>query len=428
MSPALPDADADRLIHEPARRQIMTVLYAMDSADFLYLLGETGLTKGNLSSHLSKLETAGYVMIEKTFRGKVPLTICRLTAEGRQAFRAYREYLKKGTGEHDVGAMNTFAITTSHLTRRFGDALALDDLTLDIPRGIVFGFLGPNGSGKTTTIRLLLGLIRPTAGEAVVLGHDVRTAAREVRSRTGVLLEHTGLYERLSAEANLDYYARIGQLSEADRRVRVREMLTQIGLWDRRAQPIRDWSRGMKQRLAVARALIHRPELVFLDEPTAGLDPLAAAGLRDDLVELARRDGTTVFLTTHNLTEAERVCQQVGVIRSGQLLAAGRTDELLLRARSQPMVSFVGRGFDERIAAMLRARPEVQGVRRLDSTLHVELRAGADASPLVAAIVSAGAEVEEVRKAKATLEDLFLDLVDDTTAVAPHDARETTTC
>jgi ABC-2 type transport system ATP-binding protein len=324
--------------------------------------------------------------------------------------------------------MDTFAITTAHLTRRFGNARAVDDLTLDIPRGIVFGFLGPNGSGKTTTIRLLLGLIEPSAGEAVVLGHDVRTAARDVRSRTGVLLEHTGLYERLSAEANLDYYARIAQLGEADRQARVREMLTQIGLWDRRAQPIRDWSRGMKQRLAVARALIHRPELVFLDEPTAGLDPVAAAGFRDDLVEMVRRDGTTVFLTTHNLTEAERLCQQVGVIRAGRLLAAGRTDELVRRSRQQSVVSFAGRGLDDGIAAMLRARPEVQGVRRLGSTLHVELRTGADASPLVAAIVNAGAEVEEVRKARATLEDLFLDLVDDTNAAAPHVAREMTTC
>jgi ABC-2 type transport system ATP-binding protein len=324
--------------------------------------------------------------------------------------------------------MKPFAITTSHLTRRFGNALALDDLTLDIPRGVVFGFLGPNGSGKTTTIRLLLGLIHPTAGEAVVLGHDVGTAAPEVRSRTGVLLEHTGLYERLSAEANLDYYARIAQMSEADRRARVREMLTQIGLWDRRAQPIRDWSRGMKQRLAVARALIHRPELAFLDEPTAGLDPLVAAGLRDDLVDMVRRDGTTVFLTTHNLTEAERVCQQVGVIRAGRLLAAGRPEELIQRARQQPVVSFVGRGLDDRVATMLRARPEVRSVRCLDGTLHVELGAGADVSRLVAAVVNAGAAVEEVRKARATLEDLFLDLVDESPPAASRDARETSTC
>ena len=324
--------------------------------------------------------------------------------------------------------MDTSAITTSHLTRRFGHALALDGLSLDIPRGIVFGFLGPNGSGKTTTIRLLLGLIRPTAGEAVVLGHDVRTAARAVRARTGVLLEHTGLYERLSAEANLDYYARIAQLREADRRARVREMLTQTGLWDRRGQPIRDWSRGMKQRLAVARALIHRPELVFLDEPTAGLDPLVAAGLREDLAAMVKRDGTTVFLTTHNLTEAERMCQQVGVIRSGRLLAAGRTDELVRRGDKPSVVSFAGRGFDDRIAAMLQARPEVRGVRRQNATLQVEMAEGADVSRLVAAIVNAGGDVEEVRRTRASLEDLFLDLVDESTPAASHDARETTTC
>ena len=173
-------------------------------------------------------------------------------------------------------------------------------------------------------IRLLLGLIEPTAGSAVVLGHDTRTDAGAVRARTGALLEHTGLYERLSAYDNLDYYGRIWHLPAADRKARVQELLTRLGLWERREEPVVQWSRGMKQKLAVARVLLHRPALVFLDEPTAGLDPVAAAALRHDLDGLAEREGVTVFLTTHNLAEAEQLGDQVGVIRAGRLSPSAR--------------------------------------------------------------------------------------------------------
>jgi ABC-2 type transport system ATP-binding protein len=310
--------------------------------------------------------------------------------------------------------MDDLAIRTHHLTRHFASVCAVDDLALAIPRGIVFGFLGPNGSGKTTTIRLLLGLIQPTAGSASVLGFDVAREAAEVRGRTGALLEHTGLYERLSAEANLDYHARIARMRDADRQARVRELLTQIGLWERRREPIRDWSRGMKQKLAVARALLHRPPLVFLDEPTAGLDPVAAAALRDDLAGLARKEGTTVFLTTHNLTEAERLCHRVAVVRNGKLLADGAPEDL--RARSAPSttpVTVVGRGIDARIASAIAARPGVAAASTTADGLAIELTGAADVASIVAALVAAGVAIEEVRRPRATLEDLFLDLVED---------------
>ena len=192
-----------------------------------------------------------------------------------------------------------------------------------MPRGIVFGFLGPNGSGKTTTIRLLLGLLEPTAGQARVLGFDLRTQADEIRARTGALLEHSGLYERLSAEDNLEFYGRVCRLPANVRRKRCEELLGNLGLWDRRKEPVGTWSRGMKQKLAIARTLLHRPTLIFLDEPTAGLDPVAAAALHDDLTALVAQEGVTVFLTTHNLAEAEKLCQQVGVINQGRLIASG---------------------------------------------------------------------------------------------------------
>jgi ABC-2 type transport system ATP-binding protein len=211
------------------------------------------------------------------------------------------------------------AIQTNLLTRSFGTLKAVDRLTLSVPRGTVFGFLGPNGSGKTTTIRLLLGLLDADEGRAEVLGYDTVEQADEVRARCGALLEHHGLYERLSAAENLDYYGRIWHMSKAERGLRIRELLEPLGLYERREEPIGRWSRGMKQKLAVARTLMHHPELVFLDEPTAGLDPVASAALREDLAMLAEQEGVTIFLTTHNLAEADKLCNQVAVINHGQL-------------------------------------------------------------------------------------------------------------
>jgi ABC-2 type transport system ATP-binding protein len=217
-------------------------------------------------------------------------------------------------------------IHVEHLSRFFGTVKALDDLSLEVPAGIVFGFLEPNGAGKTTTIHLLLGLLEPTQGQARVLDFDTRTQANEIRASSGALLEFAGLYERMSAQDNLDLYGRISQMPAHARQARTKELLTHLDLWDRRRDLVGTWSRGMKQKLAVARALFHHPPLVFLDEPTAGFDPLAAAALREDLASLVAREGVTVFLNTHNLTEAEKLCAQVGVIRQGKLVTVGTPD------------------------------------------------------------------------------------------------------
>jgi len=308
--------------------------------------------------------------------------------------------------------MTDWAIRTDELARAFGAVRAVQHLTLEVPRGMIFGFLGPNGAGKTTTIRLLLGLLEPTEGRAEVLDFDVRTQADEIRSRTGALLEHPGLYERLRAEDNLEFYGRIWQTPAAARRARIKEILTHLGLWERRKEIAGRWSRGMKQKLAIARALLHRPQLIFLDEPTAGLDPIAAAALREDLISLAASEGLTVFLTTHNLSEAEKLCQRVGVIRQGELLAVGSPDELRAR-QGAPRLEVSGRGFSENVLASLRARPEVGKVTQQDNRLLIDLRADASAAPLVSLLVSAGAEVEEVRRAGRSLEEVFLTLMEE---------------
>ena len=306
--------------------------------------------------------------------------------------------------------MSETIIHTEHLCRSFGTIKAIDDLSMDVPSGIVFGFLGPNGAGKTTTIHLLLGLLEPTLGSARVMGFDTRSQAQEIRSRCGTLLEFSGLYERMSAEDNLDLYGRIYQMSLLERKARAKELLIHLGLWDRRKEKVGKWSRGMKQKLAVARALFHHPPLIFLDEPTAGFDPVAAAALHADLTSLVTHEGVTVFLNTHNLAEAEKLCAQVGVIRNGKLLTIGNPDDLRLR-KGGHQVEIIGNGFNEKTLTLLLARPEVVRVEIQNNHLLIELRGESPTGPLVTQIVQSGGEVEEIRRTGTSLEDLFLTLM-----------------
>jgi len=226
------------------------------------------------------------------------------------------------------------------------------------------------------------------------------------------LLEFSGLYERMTAEDNLDFYGRIYHMPAPDRRARIKELLTHLDLWDRRQDQVGKWSRGMKQKLAVARALFHHPPLIFLDEPTAGFDPIAAVALHNDLASLVAREGVTVFLNTHNLAEAEKLCAQVGVIRQGKLLTVGNPDELRLR-RGGPQAEIVGHDFSEQTLVLLRARPEVANIELHNSHLTIELRGESEIGPLVSLIVRSGGDIEEVRRGKASLEDVFLTMMEE---------------
>ena len=305
------------------------------------------------------------------------------------------------------------AVRAEGLTMDFGTVRAVDDVTFDVPRGAVFGFLGPNGAGKSTAIRLLLGLLEPTAGRSLVAGFDPGAQGDEVRARCGVLLDQTGLYDRLSAEQNLEFYARVWGMPAGDRRARVTALLEHIGLADRRREPVAGWSLGMRKRLATARAMLHRPEVVFLDEPANGLDPIARAALHDDILGLAGREGATVFLTTHDLADAERLCSRVAVIRSGRLVAVGTPDELSAGHASVRLL-IRGRGLDAALAGALAGAPGVESARPVDAGIELELAAGASAAPAVRlAVDHPGAAVEEVSRRRSSLEDAFLALVGD---------------
>lgn len=308
--------------------------------------------------------------------------------------------------------MLDFAIHLENLTRTFGARRAVDNLSLEVPPGIIFGFLGPNGAGKTTTIRLLLGLLKPTSGRGTVLGFDIRTASPHIRAHTGVLLEHSGLYELMSVEDNLEFYGRAWRLPERERQTRIKELLTQIELWERRKERVETWSRGMRQKLALVRALLHRPRLVLLDEPTAGLDVMSAVAIRNDLVTLAEREGLTIFLTTHNMAEAEKLCSRVAVINQGKLVALGHPDEL--RAQTGALrLEVMGRGFTDDVLQQLRTRAEVTSAEVCSGRLEIVLRVGNDTAPLVNLLVHAGVEVQEVRRGKASLEEVFVTLLEE---------------
>jgi len=301
------------------------------------------------------------------------------------------------------------AIVTSGLSRDFPGVCALDSLTLEVPRGSIFGFLGRNGAGKTTTIRLLLGLIEASRGSARVLGFDAATQSAQIRARSGVLLENAGLLERLTAEENLEIYGRISRIPKSERASRTQELLERIGLWDRRAEPVKGWSRGMRQRLAIARALVGKPSLIFLDEPTAGLDPVSAAEVRQDLHQLADLARVTVFLTTHNLAEAERLCDQVAVVRSGRLLSVGSPSDVG-RDERRPRVRFRGQGFSEVVLGELERHVDVGYVQPEADGAVVTISDAPGVARIVTFLVGLDVALEEVSPVGKTLEDGVLSL------------------
>jgi ABC-2 type transport system ATP-binding protein len=224
--------------------------------------------------------------------------------------------------------MNTSVITINQLTRQFKETVAVDNLSLEVHAGEIFGFLGHNGAGKTTTVRLLNGVIEPTSGNMRVLGLDPQVDGPALRARTGVLTETPSLDERLTAWDILGIYADLYDVPRKAVRPRISELLDEFDLDDRANEKVGGYSKGMKQRLALARALLHKPELIFLDEATSGLDPVSAHHVNELIERMARREGCTVFMATHNLVEAQRLCDRVTILEHGQLVALGTPAEL----------------------------------------------------------------------------------------------------
>ncbi len=302
------------------------------------------------------------------------------------------------------------AIVCENLSRHFGPVRAVDGISFQVPAATIFGFLGPNGAGKTTTIRLLLGLLEPTGGRATVLGWDIVAQAERIREQAGLLPQNMGLYQRLSGYESLELFGRIYRLPRQERQARIRQLLMRLGLWERRDEPISRWSGGMQRKLALARALLHRPRLLILDEPTAGLDAVSAVALRQELAAMARNEGVTVFLSTHNLHEAQELCQEVAVIKAGKIIAQGSPAQLRELGRRRELL-LRGRGFTEELLQALAGRQEVVAIRREGDAVALELQEGADTAALIAFAVARGAAIEEAQRPQASLEEVFIELL-----------------
>lgn len=301
------------------------------------------------------------------------------------------------------------AIQVENLSHSFGTRRAIDGLSFEVQRGEVFGLLGPNGAGKTTSVRLLNGLYRPTSGSLRVLGFDPTQNGQEVRRRSGVLTETPAMYERLSARENLEFFGTLAGLQATDLKGRVAEMLAFFELEKRANDKVGAYSKGMKQRLALARALLPRPELIFLDEPTSGLDPESALQVRELIQSIRQRDGHTVVLCTHHLDEAERLCDRVGVMNSGRFLAVGSLAEL--GARFQPGL-WVEIELCQPLAAPFNSG-DLPGLKVVEGgfpLMHVQVVEEAVVPALVSRLAAAGAQILRVQPNKVTLEEIYFKL------------------
>jgi len=307
------------------------------------------------------------------------------------------------------------SIETEGLTKRFGSLTAVDHLSFAVEAGEIFGLLGPNGAGKTTTIRMLASLISPSEGNARISGHDVVKESLKVREIVGILTENPSLYDRLTAYENMEFFAEAyGITDRVERRDRIRELLELFDLWERRDDKAGNLSKGMKQKLAITRAIVHNPEVLFLDEPTSGLDPKSSKDIRDLMEELSRRENQTILLSTHRLEDADRLCNRVMIIRDGGSVVVGSPEELRNKIAGTPLLEIRLRKADERIVRSVEALEQVSGVS-LDADpgrMLISLNDVEAATPLIVrSVVEAGGMVLSVNVVEPSLEEAYLKLV-----------------
>jgi ABC-2 type transport system ATP-binding protein len=301
-------------------------------------------------------------------------------------------------------------IETKGLTKKFDDLTAVDGVTLCVEAGEIFGLLGPNGAGKTTTVRMLCCLISKTAGEARIADYVVgdEEDSLKIRRMIGFVPDNVGLYDNLSAYKNLDFYGKLYDCTEARRKDNIKRFLTMLGLWEKRDVDAGTFSKGMKQKLALARALIHDPEVLFMDEPTANLDPESAKTVRDFILDL-KKEGRTIFLNTHNLDEAQRLCDKIGILNT-RLMAMGTPEELERSVRDRKTVIQLERASDAILSA-LKELP-LGNITAAGNRLTIDVtdpeKENAD---IVEAIVRAGGRIQSIGVVGSTLEDAYLKLV-----------------
>ncbi len=302
-------------------------------------------------------------------------------------------------------------IDTENLTKTFGTLTAVDSVTFHVDEGEVFGFLGPNGAGKTTTVRMLCCLISKTSGAARIAGYEVgnnEADSLKIRKIIGLVPDNVGLYEELSAYKNLDYYGRLYDCTETQRKENIQRFLTLLGLWEKRDVSAGSFSKGMKQKLAIARALIHDPKILFMDEPTANLDPESAKTVRDFILDL-KKEKRTIFLNTHNLDEAQKICDRIAILNT-KLMAIGTSEELERSVSGRKTVIQLEQVNDTILAALKKlplGNISVDGNR-----LTIDVTDPEKQNVVVSdAIFRAGGHIQSINVVGSTLEDAYLKLV-----------------
>ncbi|MGD0329891.1 MAG: ABC transporter ATP-binding protein [Nitrososphaeria archaeon] len=304
-------------------------------------------------------------------------------------------------------------IETENLTKKFGDLTAVDGVTLRVEEGEVFGFLGPNGAGKTTTVRMLCCLISKTSGTARIASYEVGNDADSLKIRKiiGLVPDNVGLYDDLTAYDNLDFYGKLYKCTEAQRKENIERFLKMLGLWEKKDVAAGTFSKGMKQKLAIARALIHDPEILFLDEPTVNLDPESSKTVRDFILEL-KREKKTIFLNTHNLDEAQRICDRIGILNT-KLMAVGTPEELEGSVRGRKTVIQLEQVNDVILNALKKL--SIGKMTSDDNKITIDVvNPEKENQDIVRAIVGAGGNVQSVTVLSSTLEDAYLKLVRET--------------
>jgi len=306
-----------------------------------------------------------------------------------------------------MNLMSEYAVEVVNLTKKFGDFTAVDGVTFHIRRREIFGFLGPNGAGKTTTIRVLLGLLRPTSGHATVLGFDVVRQAEEIRKHIGYMSQRFSLYQDLTVGENLDFYGRTYGVRGERLKERKRFVIEMAGLEGRERELTRNLSGGWKQRLALGAAILHEPEMLFLDEPTAGVDPISRRAFWDLLYQLAEEEGTTIFVTTHYMDEAEH-CHDLAFIHGGHIIAQGSPEEIKLHKMQGQVLEIDCTQPDEAIG-VLRQVGVFEEVALYGALIHVVAEGVAEHQPRIGrALAEAGVQVRAMDVIAPSLEDVFI--------------------
>ncbi len=301
-------------------------------------------------------------------------------------------------------------IETENLTKKFGDLTAVENVSLQVNDGEVFGFLGPNGAGKTTTIRMLCCLISKTSGSARVGGYEIgdKNDSLKIRKLIGLVPDNVGLSEHLTAYENLDFYGRIYDCTNAQRKENIKRFLEMLGIWEKRDVLVGTFSKGMKQKLAIARALIHEPEILFMDEPTANLDPESAKTVRDFILEL-KKEKRTIFLNTHNLDEAQRICDRIAILNT-KLMATGTPQELEQSVSGKKTVIVLEQVNDAILNALKKL--SLKSLTSDGNTITFDvIDPNKENWVVVEAIVMAGGHVGSVNVVGSTLENTYLKLV-----------------